>query len=74
MQFFDLFLQFSFDEISFLFVENVHILESNFVAVDTCEPVFELFDGVGAIVFVGALSSSIFDSDCVLHVLFLITK
>lgn len=56
-----------FNEISLLFIEDMHVFKSNFIAIDTIKPLLELFDCVWSIVT--SLISKIFDYDFLIEFL-----
>lgn len=53
--------EFGFYEVAFLFVEDVHVLKSDFIAINTGEPILELFYCVWSVIFV--LSAEVFYHD-----------
>lgn len=71
---FYLFLEFALEEISFLFAQKVHILKTNFIAIDIFEVILEGLNSIWSVIFLRAFFSQISDDDALVHLLFFVSE
>jgi hypothetical protein len=74
LQGFDLLLEFSLDEVSFLLVQEMHVLKADLIAINMPKVVFESLDGIGSIIFIRSFFSEAFDDDAIIHLLFFVSE
>jgi hypothetical protein len=55
----NLLLELLFDEIALLLVQQVHVFEARFIAIDSSQPIFKFLDSIRTVIFVRSLSSQI---------------
>ena len=73
-EWFYLFLELSLEEISFLFAQKVHILKSNFIAIDIFEVILKGLYSIWSVIFRRAFFSRVSHNDALVHLLFFVPK